>query len=301
MILHVPSSGELTTPAEIWHAWPMQPVVGFTIATAAVLYWRGVVLTWRAAGSGRGVRRPRAIAFAGAMIALGVALLSPLDPLGETLFSAHMVQHLVLMTVAAPLVAYSMPLPTMLRALPRDMGKRLARAWVRAATVRSTVRALASPGVSWVPQTAALWLWHTTSLYEAALRHPLTHALEHGSFLATALLFWWGILNVTRRPYRSGILKAIAALFITTLQSGVLGALVAMSSHPWYPLHARGAAAWGMSALEDQQLAGLIMWVPGGMFYVVAALYLMSLVLRATTGPQLAFGVTHEGAPWRNP
>jgi len=299
-MLHLPSSGELVTPAELWHAWPLQPVAGLTLATAAALYWRGVVLTWRAAGTGHGVRRSHAFAFAGAITALTIALLSPLDPLGETLFSAHMIQHLVLMAVAAPLVAYSAPIPIMLRALPRRWRRQLARAWVRAHHARALLRTLSSPGISWVAQTAALWLWHTTALYESALRHPVTHALEHGTFFGTALFFWWGVLGVTRHSRRQATLTAIAALFITTLQSGVLGALIAMSSHPWYALHGRGAAAWGMSALEDQQLAGLLMWVPGGMIYVAAALYLMSLVLRTTTASRLAFGVTSEGGRWRN-
>ena len=115
-----------------------------------------------------------------------------------------------------------------------------------------------------------MWAWHLPGPYQAALRSDGVHALEHASFFITALLFWW----VLARPdYRRRLSFGADLIFLFTaaMQSGVLGALITFARQPWYPMHAEPASWWGLTALEDQQLAGLIMWVPASLAYLAAA------------------------------
>ena len=130
-------------------------------------------------------------------------------------------------------------------------------------------RALSSPPVAWLLFAVVLWGWHLPALYEAALRNETVHAVEHLTLLLGVLLFWWVLLERTR-PAHVRLGFAVAYLFTTTLQSGVLGALITFSSQLWYPYYAPLTAAWGLTPLQDQQLAGIIMWLPGGAVFTAA-------------------------------
>jgi putative membrane protein len=207
-----------------------------------------------------------------------VALASPLDTAGGLLFSAHMVQHELLMIVAAPLLVLGRPLGTWGWGLPQCWLKPIG-AGLHAGQVRALWRGLTRPLNAWLLHFASLWLWHVPALFESALRHPAVHALQHTSFLFPALLFWWAVLGETRTGDNRG--AAIAYLFTTMLHTGALGALFAMSGRVWYPAYGDNASVYGLSALEDQQLGGLIMWVPGGLAYVIAGLALCARWLRA--------------------
>ncbi|TFW19507.1 cytochrome c oxidase assembly protein, partial [Duganella callida] len=140
----------------------------------------------------------------------------------------------------------------------------------RARWLKTAWHALTRPLNAWLLHFAALWLWHVPGFFQAALLHPGWHALQHASFLFPALLFWWAVL-VDGGTSRSG---ALIYLFTTMLHTGALGALLALSSTIWYPAYGGAAMHYGLSALEDQQLGGLIMWVPGGLAYLLAALLL---------------------------
>jgi putative membrane protein len=257
------------TPETIWGAWRWEAglLPGLLLGALYVLGCRAV---WRSAGFGRGVRPWRALCFAAGLATLLLALASPLDALGGVLFAGHMVQHLVLVQVAAPLIVLGAPQVALAWGLPRWL-RRGVSAWWRAVApeVRSLWRLLAHPAAAWCLHATALWLWHAPALYQAALRSAPLHALEHASFFGTALLFWWSLM---RRPAQGGPGYGAAALYTFTmmLQSGLLGALMTFAPAPWYPAQSLGAAAWGLTPLEDQQLAGLIMWVPAGVIYVAA-------------------------------
>ncbi|HUF34570.1 MAG TPA: cytochrome c oxidase assembly protein [Gemmatimonadales bacterium] len=266
MMLH---PGHLPSPEHLWTAWSREPLVLLGLGGAALAYAAGLARLWRRAGRGRGIRRREAAAFAGGMLALGAALVSPVDALGGALFSAHMLQHLLLVLVAAPLLVLGRTERALLWSLPAGGRRRLGRWWLGAPRVRAAWRALAHPLTVWLLHAAALWLWHAAVLYEAALRNDLIHGLEHASFLGTALLFWWVAIPRDRRP--AGYPVGIALLFTTMMHSGVLGALITFAETPWYPAHAEGARLWGLTLLEDQQLAGLVMWVPAGIVYVLGA------------------------------
>jgi cytochrome c oxidase assembly factor CtaG len=275
--------GGALAPHDLWHTWTLAPAVLAGLILAAACYSLGLHAIWNRAGHGRVVPRWRAGAFAVAVVVLMVALISPVDRLGSALFSAHMLQHLLLMMVAAPLMALAEPFMVTLWALPLRWRRAVGRTWLRARGVRTLWSALSVPGVAWLLHIGTLWVWHLPTLYERALRDERIHALEHASFFVTALLFWWVL--VRPRGHRIPMGAAVAYLFGAALQSTILGALITMSRRPWYPSHFGTTQPWGLTPLEDQQLAGLLMWIPAGIVYLIP---LVPLVTRALGSASLA-------------
>jgi putative membrane protein len=244
--------------------------VSSLIAASAVAYGLGVARLWRNAGVGHGISRGQAIAFAVGWLALIAALMPPLADLAERSFAAHMVQHELLMVVAAPLVALSSPLVAYLWTLPRA-GRRTAMAARRGSTVDFAWTALTAAPTAWLLHGLALWVWHMPLLYDAAVESEALHAVEHLCFFWTAALFWWGMAH--GRYGRGGYGAAVFYVFATAMHSGILGALLTFSPNVWYPLYARSASTLGMTPLEDQQLAGLLMWVPASLTFIAGGLY----------------------------
>jgi putative membrane protein len=215
--------------------------------------------------------------FAVGWIALALALVSPLHALGGMLFSAHMAQHEILISVSAPLLVLGKPVIPFIWAFPEAGRKRLA-SWAHIRAVASAWRILTAPAVSFVLHAIALWGWHLPGPYQATLTSDLAHSLQHTSFIVTALLFWWTAVGSGGGGVSRG--KSMLYLFATALHTGALGALLTFSPSPWYPAYATTTAAWGLTALEDQQLGGLIMWIPGGVAYLAATLGIFALWLR---------------------
>lgn len=285
--------GGVVAPGEVWGAWSWEPAVLAGVFVAAWLYARGTERVWRRAGVGRGVRRWQAGCFAAGLGVLLVALVSPLDAMGGTLFAAHMVQHELLVLAAAPLLVLGSPLVPFVWGLP-PRARRRAGAWARRRPVRAAWRALTHPAVVWALHAAALLVWHAPALYQRTLESDAVHAAQHASFLGTAPLFWWVLLHPAgRRRLAPG--AAVLYLFSTATYGAVLGALLTFSPRPWYPAYAPGAAAWGLAPLEDQQIGGLVMWVPGGMAYLAAALALFAAWLRET---ERRGGAASTGSGW---
>jgi putative membrane protein len=268
--------GRLLAPHDLLSAWSPEPGLLLGLGLLAWLYARGLRRLWRSR-PGRGIRRWEARAFLAGWLTLVVALLSPLHPLGRVLFSAHMVQHELLIALGAPLLVLGRPLVPLLWAVPIGW-RRAAGAWTRSAPVRLGGRTLTRPFVAWLLHAVAIWVWHLPALYEEALASDGVHALEHTCFLGTALLFWWAMVH--GRQGRIGYGASVFYLFATALHSGALGALLTFAPRPWYPAYGGVTAQWGLSPLEDQQLAGLIMWIPGGVSYLVAGLLLLAGWLR---------------------
>jgi putative membrane protein len=267
--------GEPLSPHDLWSAWNWDASLLLGLGMAAWLYSRGAKGLWRSAGTGRGVSRWQVLSFASGLLILFVALVSPLDPLSGALFSAHMVQHLLLILVAAPLLVLGASPVVFAWGVPSSVRPGLGRWWHRQAGLRVSLswawRALSGPMFVWALHTIAVWAWHLPVAYQAALRNEWLHILEHLSFLGTALLFWWVVLRGDR------LNRGLAALYVFTmaLLSGVLGALITFSTSAWYPDYASTTLAWGLTPLEDQQLAGVIMWVPGNVVYLVALLWIL--------------------------
>jgi cytochrome c oxidase assembly factor CtaG len=249
--------------------WSFAPLIVAPLAASAILYACGTLRLWRRAGIGRGVRYRQAAAFWSGWAALVLALVSPLHELGEHLFAAHMVEHEILMVVAAPLLVLARPGAAMLWALPARLRASFGGI-ERRPPVAASWRALTDPCLATVLHGAALWIWHVPILYSAVLTNSLVHWLQHISFLATALLFWWALLFGRARVRGYG--AAVGYLFATALHTSLLGALLVVSRTAWYAGQGAFASAFGLTILEDQQIAGLIMWVPAGFVYAGAAL-----------------------------
>ena len=273
-------AGEPLSPHDLAGAWEFAPPVVGMLLALSLCYGLAVTNLWRAAGRGRLVAPWQAATFALGIAALAAALLSPLDAFGGALFSAHMAQHVLLMMVAAPLLALGAPAYLWLWVLPLRARRNLAHWWLSRRYLGQIAHLLGLPLTIWLVSTAALWLWHVSRLYEAALADDLVHALEHGTFLATAWLFW-GVVLALVRPVKKGDGIAILMVFAAAMQSGILGALITFARVPWYPAYAATTAAWGLTPLEDQQLAGVIMWVPAGTVYLAATLAILGRRLAA--------------------
>jgi putative membrane protein len=258
-----------------WDGWVVLP-----LAASASLYAIGVARLWRRAGRGRGVRVWQVACFAAAWLLLVAALVAPLHWLGGRLFTAHMIEHEIIMALAAPLLVVARPIGAILWALPASWRRsgRLAQAPAFAALWSR----LADPLVATIVHAIALWSWHVPALFDAALASERLHWLQHLSFFVTALLFWWSLLRGRARERGYG--AAVLYLFATSLHSGFLGILLALARQPLYPAQTRTSPEWGLTPLEDQQLAGLIMWVPAGLVYAAAALALAGVWIARSGG-----------------
>jgi putative membrane protein len=281
-------------PHDLWSAWTLEPVTIALLGVSASLYAVGLRRLWRTAGTGRGVRRWEAWAFAGGWVLLALALVSPLHALGEVLFSAHMTQHEVLMTVAAPLLVLGRPLIPFVWALsPR--WRQVSHRWAASSPVAVPWRILTQPFVAFLVHGVAIWVWHVPALYDASVTNEVLHAAQHLSFFTTALLFWWVTLRAS--PSRGGLPASVGLLFATTLHTGALGALLSLSSTLVYSAYGSTTAAWGLTSIEDQQLGGLIMWVPGGIAYLVAALVLVARMLNGASSRRPVTEVVSQWHP----
>jgi putative membrane protein len=250
-------------------AWNFDPWVIGGLLLLVGLYARGVAVVWRRAGRGAVVSRARVVAFALGAYTLALAVVSPLDTLAHLLFSAHMVQHVLLMLIAAPLLVAGAPLLPLLWALPADGRLRVGRAWKARPSLRRAWHALTGPVVVWCVFTVTLWVWHLPGPYQAAVLHEGVHRLEHATMLGAALLFWWVVLQpVGRRRIDGG--STVLLIFATKVQSGTLGAIITFTPRPLYPVYEAGAAAFGLTPMQDQYMAGLIMGTVSGLAFVVA-------------------------------
>jgi putative membrane protein len=253
----------------IWFHWEFDPGVVIPLLLSAALYAHG---TRRQ----RIDTRREAACFWCGWAALAVALVSPLHPLGEVLFSAHMVQHEILMLVAAPLLVLSRPLVTFLWGTPFAWRRKLGH-WSKTDYVHRTWIFLTAPLTAWWLHAAAIWIWHAPYMFDLTLKSEWAHTAQHLSFFLSALLFWWALFySHGRNAYGAGVFY----VFTTAVHTSILGALLTFAPHIWYSGYATTTQAWGLTPLEDQQLGGLIMWVPAALIYLAAGLWLFAAWLK---------------------
>ncbi len=267
--------------ASPWSAWftDRGPAIALGIVVSA--YATGARRIWGAAGVARGITRRHVWCFTAAVLVLVLALLSPLDALSDDLFAAHMMQHLLLAVIVPPLLVLAAPELALFWSLPFAARRRAGRALRRLPGARVIWRGLTVPIVACSLHASAFWIWHSPRLYELALRSDAAHAAEHLSFVGTGVLLWWRIVHPPRER-RGAYGVGIITLFATTMQAGILGALITLSHRVLYPSQGFDAARWGLDPLADQQLAGLLMWVAGGLLYVIA----MSALFVAWLSPE---------------
>lgn len=244
-------------------AWNWEPWLIVSLSLAAALYAIGMSQLAHAADSP--LLKWRAAYFFAGLAALVIALVSPLDAMGSELFSAHMVQHEILMLIAAPLIVLGKPLAVFTWALPASRRSPVARPF-QANEWRVIWRGLTAPLSAWSLHAIALWTWHAPFLFQASVRNEAVHILQHTIFFVSALLFWWALLK--SRANSTGALY----LLTTMIHTGLLGALLTFAPVVLYPIYLASAPDWGLSALEDQQLGGLVMWVPAGFILLYGGL-----------------------------
>jgi putative membrane protein len=257
------------TPNTWASAWSWEPGIVLPLTITAAFYFVGTVAIYRRNRAAPAIRAWEVACFWVGWITIVVALISPLHRVGEALFSAHMTQHELLMVVAAPLLVLGRPLVVFLFALPPEWRVRASR-WTKLPIVQRTWAFLTGALMVWVLHAITIWIWHIPALYDATLDSEPVHALQHSMFLATALLFWWTLIQGAYGRLGYGV--AFVYVFTTAIHTSVLGALMTFAQRIWYPIYDGRTAPWHLTALQDQQLGGLIMWIPSGTVFVVAGL-----------------------------
>lgn len=250
-------------------------LAGAPILLAGLVYGRGALLLARRSRHG-GPGHARAGLFALGLLLAALALVGPIPAAAGDSFTAHMIEHELLMVAAAPLLVLSRPLGVLAWGLP-ERGRAALAATLRGAR---PLAVLARPGTASLIHGVALWLWHLPAFFQAADRSLALHVLQHASFFGTALLFWFALLPAGR-PQAAPCAVSALHLAVTSIHAGALGALFVFAGRLWYP-GAVGPTPLGLDPLEDQALAGLVMWVVACAVYVIAALALFGLAIGAS-------------------
>lgn len=249
------------------HSWPFAPWLSVSLLLSAAIYARG----WTAL-SRRDPRRWRGgklAAFMGGLVTLFLALGSPIEPFGSLLLQVHMIQHMLLMMVAPPLLWLGAPLFPMLRGIPRPIRAYWVAPVLRSKLVRRVLERLSDPGPALALFIAATWFWHIPSIYESALRSSWLHQCQHLFFLGSALFFWYPVVRpYPARPRWSSWLL-LPYLLIADVSNTALSALLTFSDRVLYPQYSHLPRLAGISALDDQGTAGVIMWVPGSVAFLL--------------------------------
>lgn len=269
-------------PPTLARAWSLSPWLLLPLAVFLGLYAAGLVRLWHAGGRGRGISVVEAACFAAGAVALLLATVWPLDAYGEWSLAAHMAQHMLLLALVPPLLLAGRPLAAIACALPPDWSQALHR---HAHPLQ--VRAGAALAAAVLVHGAAMWLWHLPSALDAALHSEPLHWAMHASFLLAGLWFWSALWRCIRDP-RAGAGPGVVAIVVVMMQMGFLGALLTFSPRVLYPVYAGRAPQLGLSPLADQQLAGVLMWVPSCLPYLLGAVWLMwrgFAQLERTRGP----------------
>ena len=245
-------------------SWPLWPAVG--IVVAGTLYLRG----WLALKKTRARERPRwrAVCFFLGLLALWIALASPIDALDDFLLSAHMLQHFILMSVVPPLVVLGAPLVPMLRGLPRWMIRGL-RPLFSSRMLHKIAHALAHPAFAWLAMNIAYLGWHVPQAFELTLRSEAWHNTEHMCFLFTSIMFWWVVVEPWPSKRRWSRWMVIPYLLTADVVNTILSAVLTFSGKVLYPSYAAAERISNLTPLKDQILAGAEMWVLNSLVFLV--------------------------------
>ncbi|MFN2545091.1 MAG: cytochrome c oxidase assembly protein [Actinomycetota bacterium] len=269
MIAHVLAPSAVPpafTPGALLSRWQADPFVLAAILVAGILYWWGVR---------RVARTPpvwpwsRTWAFYGGLLVCVLALLSPIDTYQDVSFSTHMLQHVLLLLVAAPLFALGTPVTLALRAATPDFRRNVLLPVLHS----RVVRLLSHPVVAWILFAVVQYVTHFTSFYELALDHEPVHALEHALYLLAGVIFWWPVVGLDPAPRKLGFPARVLYVVLAMPLEAFLGVAILSASHPLYRHYQQLPAPWGgAAALRDQGDAGSIMWIVGELASLIAVL-----------------------------
>ncbi len=266
-------------PAPVFPAflflWSFDPTVVLPLALAAAGYlW--AVRSIDAAHPHTPVPRGRIVAWLAGLIAIELALQSPIEVYDTSLFSDHMVQHVLLTIVAAPLLALGAPITLLLRVARPETRRR----WILPVLHSRILKALSFPVFTWILFAGFMWVAHFSDLFELSLENPMVHQVEHAGFLVTALLFWWPAVAADPSPWRMGHPNRLVYTFLQMPQNTFLGLTIYSATLPLYPSYLNLARTWGPSVLDDQQMAGGIMWISGDVVFLAAIMLILRGLLR---------------------
>lgn len=261
-------------------SWAWQPEIILTLGLAVVIHLVG---RWRLTQQ-RGAQRIspwRSVSYLSGVAVIWVALMSPIDVLSDQFFYMHMVQHLLLVMIAPPLLLLADPMFMMLWGLPRGLRLEVGRLLRPDATFRRVARSLTTPGLVWLYYVAVLIGWHEPRAYDLTLQSELAHNLEHLMFFGTAMLFWWHVIgcapHIHRRLSRGVRIGYVLSAVPPTALTGIA---LSFATEPTYQHYTTVPRLGSMTALQDQMLGGVIMWIPGSMMFLVAALVLLARAIR---------------------
>jgi cytochrome c oxidase assembly factor CtaG/cytochrome c2 len=269
-------ASERTANAEDLWRWTWPPFIVAPLGIAAALYVAGLIRMKKQAGR-IGVSSSTIACFTFGWLSLPLALDSPLHEWSEQLFWVHMTQHEILVLVSAPLLVFAQPGVVWLWSFPQRW--RIAISHVLTEKpIRITWACVSAPFAAWGLHALALWVWHAPSLFDATLHSEWVHAAQHISFMATAVLFWWALIQ--KHSGRLGYGGAVLYVFTTAVHTSILGALLTFAPRAWYPSYAETVPHWHLTALEDQQIGGLIMWIPAGTLLLGFTLVFLALWMK---------------------
>lgn len=276
VLAHGPVPAEAPTIASLLLGWTFEPLPTLAIAVA-IGWWLWAVRRVDSLHPANPVPRSRTVAFLAAMIALAFALISGIGRYDTSLFSVHMVQHILLMLGAAPLIALSAPVTLILRLSSASTRRR----WILPILHSRPIRVLAFPVTAWIIFAGVMWGSHFSALFNTALEDPLIHDLEHGLFLTSALLFWWPAVGLDPAPWRVSHPARIGHVFMQMTQNTFLAVVILNAPSVLYAHYATLARPWGPRGIDDQRLAAGIMWLAGDLIFLTAIMVLVAGWMRA--------------------
>jgi cytochrome c oxidase assembly factor CtaG len=292
VLLAVPAQAHVGTVGDALAGWHWRWDVGLVLLFFGTLYVRG----WLRLRRGGEAVRSELVFYMLALVAIACALLSPIDNLASYLLIAHMVQHELLIMLAPPLILLANPVPVLLWGLGRSSRLQAGYFLSRDSAIRRARDFLGSMPVAWSLYVVNLWAWHHPVLYQAALRDPWIHDLEHILFFLTALVFWWPIIRPISRPAPIQDGLRILYIFLAATQDAVLSGLIALSDRILYPHYETAQRLWGLTAREDQIGGGIVMFGVGSTTYLVAVLVLVNVLLGGGRRKRSVKRTSGEGA-----
>ena len=268
----------------IWATWTADPIALFIVPIVFVLYLRGI----RKSKGSKLNRHPRwrRVSFYLGLFSLFIALVSPLDYLSGEYFFAHMIQHFILVNIAAPLILLGAPMIPVLRGVPVGFRRRLLIPILKQRTLRLSLKFFSNPFIAWPLYVGTLLFWHFPFAYGAALSNETLHLVQHAMFFMTAVAWWWNIIDPVPIKPNLKDLERIPYIFLTTVPIFVLGAFITFANNPSYEYYAL-LQGHTLSAIEDQQIGGIIMWIPGSLLLMSTLLVVLVRVVKVEEEKQI--------------
>ena len=260
-----------TIPDSFWSAWSLEPYTLVLIWIAALWYWVGVRRLREHAAGAAVLPTWRIASFYTGLALLLLALVSPLHVYGEYLISVHMVQHMVVTMIVAPLIVLGDPFLVMLWGFPSDQRRTVGRQLAPSLLPHRIAAWLLQPPIGLIVHVTTVLIWHLPPFYEAAVHHEFIHYLQHTSFIVTSMWFWWPVIDaVPARRTMSYPVKLLYLFFAMLFQEKLIGGILTFVRVPIYPHYAEVAHLWNTTGSQDQQLAGIVMMVGGAVLYFTA-------------------------------